>query len=65
MKFYLVIRPSMKGTPIPIYNYTFAETEEAAILKVRLKWGEYDSDIRVRELSQKETDEIVISTNNF
>jgi len=65
MKLYLVIRPSMKGTPIPVYNYTFAETEEEAFKKVRLKWGEYDSDIRAKELSQKETDEIVISTNIF
>ena len=65
MKLYLVIRPSMKGTPIPVYNYTFAKTEEEAISKVRLKWGEYDRDIRAKELSQKETDEIVISTNIF
>jgi hypothetical protein len=55
----------MKDTPIPVYNYTFAKTEEEAISKVRLKWGEYDRDIRAKELSQKETDEIVISTNIF
>lgn len=64
-KFYLVTRPSLKDTYLPMYNYTFAESEEEAISKVRLKWGEYDKDIKVKELSDHEIDTIVIGTNNF
>lgn len=55
----------MKGTTIPVYNYTFAETDEEAISKVRLKWGEYDSDIQVKELSKNEINSLVISTDYF
>lgn len=62
---YLIFRPSMKGTTIPMFYYTFAETEEEAIYKVRFKWGEYDKDIQCRKLKQDEIDELVISTNNF
>lgn len=64
-KIFLVIRPSMKGTSIPIYYYTFAATAEEAILKVRLKWGEYDDDIIARELTEDVKNNLVISTNNF
>lgn len=34
LKFYLVIRPSMKGTKIPVYYYTFATSELEAKLNV-------------------------------
>lgn len=64
-KIFLVIRPSMKDTPIPIYNYTFASNVQEAISKVRLKWGEYDDDIIARELTEDEKNNLVISTNNF
>jgi hypothetical protein len=64
-KMFVVIRPSMKGTSIPVYNFTFAITADEAILKVRIKWGEYDSDIIAKELSEDEMKILVISTNNF
>ena len=64
-KFFLVFRPSMKGTSIPVYNYTFALNTEEAISKVRLKWGEFDSDIVAKELTDDEINVLVISTNDF
>lgn len=64
-KFYLVIRPSMKGTAIPVYYYTFAENEEDAIHKVSLKWGEYDDKSSAKELKGEELDDLVIATDYF
>ncbi len=40
-KLFVVRRPSMEGTKIPTYNYTFADSIEDAISKVRMKYGEY------------------------
>ena len=65
MKFYLVIRPSLRGTTVPVYYYTFAENGDEAIRKISLKWGEYDDKSRAKEIKKEELDEIVIATNNF
>lgn len=65
MKLFVVRRPSMRGTNIPEFNYTFAETDIDAITKVRLKFGEYDNDIVCRELSQIEIEKLVIGTDYY
>lgn len=65
MKLFLVYRPSFIGTLIPVFNYTLALNKTEAIQKVRLKWGEFDSDIVAFELSESELKELVISTNSI
>lgn len=64
-KLFLIRRPSMEGTSIPTFNYTFAENAEDAIIKVRLKYGEYDIDIISKELTSDELDELVIGTDYY
>jgi hypothetical protein len=64
-KLFLVRRPSMRGTSIPEFNYTFAIDSEDAIKKVRLKWGEFDSDIITRELNDEEIEKLVIGTDFY
>lgn len=64
-KLFVAIRPSMEGTPIPTYNYTFADSIEEATSKIRMKYGEYDSDIIVRELRSDEIDSLVIGTDYY
>lgn len=64
-KLFVIRRPSMKGTSIPEFNYTFALDKEEAISKVRLKWGEFDKDIIARELSEKEIESLVIATDYY
>lgn len=64
-KLFFVNRPSMKGTSIPMFYYTFAETPDDAIRRVRLKWGEYDADIKCREVTDKEKKELIIATDYY
>ena len=64
-KLYFVNRPSLKGTTLPQFYYTFGESEEEAVHKVELKWGEYDPKTTARELSESELKELVIATNFF
>ena len=64
-KFYLVVKMPMLGTKLPVYYYTFAESSEAAIKKVDLKWGNMDSNAFARELQEKELETLVIATNNY
>lgn len=63
MKLYLVTRPSLKGTNLPVYNYTFANNEEEAISKVRLTYGEYDKYIFAKRISDEDLEKLVIGTN--
>jgi hypothetical protein len=63
MKLYFVIRPSLRGTTIPVYYYTFAETPEKAIQKVSLRYGEYDNKSRAMEIVGDKLDELVIATD--
>jgi len=65
MKFYLVIRPSLKGTVLPVYYYTFGTDEGDAQRKVEMKWGEFDEKTQVREISGKELDQLVIAIDNY
>ncbi len=65
MKFYLIVRPSMRGTTIPVYYYTFAENEDNAKFKVEMKWGCIDNKTIVKEISGDELNKIVIATDNF
>jgi len=65
MKFYLIFRPSMKGTTIPVYYYTFAKDEQEAKFKVEMKWGELDNKTIIKEIQGEELNKIVIATNNF
>lgn len=65
MNLFFVHRPSLMGTTLPQFYYTFAETEEEAIKKVEHKWCEYDSKTKARKLTDKELNEIVIATNFF
>ena len=65
MKFYFVNRPSLNGTTLPKWYYTFAENEDEAQRKVQFKWGEFDPKTQVREVTGKELEEIVIATNFF
>jgi hypothetical protein len=65
MKLFLVVRPSMRGTSIPVYYYTFAENKDDAIKKVSYKWGEYDDKAIARELTNDEIENLVIATNNY
>ncbi len=60
---YLVRRPAMKGCKIPMFNYTYADNAEAAIKKVRLKYGEYDEDIVATIFNF--TDDVVIGSDYF
>lgn len=55
----------MRGTSIPVYYYTFADTEDEALQKVRMKWGEYDPDARAIELRETEIENLVIATDYF
>lgn len=55
----------MVNTSVPTYNYTFAENEEEAIRKVRLKYGEYDENIVARELTEKEINNLVIGSDYY
>jgi len=64
-KLYLVVRNELKGTPLPVYYYTFAESEEDAIRKVRLKWGEILPKTFAREIKEKELDSLIIATNRY
>jgi hypothetical protein len=67
-KLYLVVRDELKGTPAlwpPVYYYTFAESEEDAIMKVRLKWGEILPKTFAREIKEKDLDSLVIATNHY
>lgn len=64
-KLYLVIRPSMNGTSIPVYYYTFAKAEAEAAYKVHMKWGEFDPKMTIRELKSDELETLVIATNNY
>jgi len=65
MKFYRIFRPSMEGTTIPVYYYTFANDKDDAIHKVQMKWGEYDNKTIARVVDENELDELVIATNYF
>jgi len=60
---YLVRRPSMQGCEIPMFNYTYANSAEDAIKKVRLKYGEYDEDIVATIFNF--TDDMVIGSDYF
>jgi hypothetical protein len=64
-KFYIVVRNELKGTTLPVYNYTFAESEEDAIQKVRLRWGEILDKEFAREITGEELERLVIGTNNY
>lgn len=64
-KLYLVVKPSARGTTIPEYYYTFAGDEEAAILKVDLKWGNMDKNAFAREIQGNQLENLVIATNNY
>lgn len=64
-KLYLVVKSSLRGTTMPVYYYTFAESAEAAILKVDLKWGDMDPRVYARELQQDELETLVIANNNY
>ena len=65
MKLHLVIRPRMKGTPVPQFYYTFAETPEEAIKKVEYKWGDYDEGTTARVLRDVELEELVVGTDFY
>lgn len=62
---YFVYRPSMKGTTVPVFYYTFAKSPEEAIRKVGMKWSEFDEKATAKKLNEKELNELVIATNNF
>jgi hypothetical protein len=65
MRLYLVVRSKFTGTSIPVYYYTFGIDGADALRKVELKWGDYDSNSRVRELSEEEISSIVIATDFY
>lgn len=64
-KLYLVVRNELKGTPIPVYYYTYAKDEEEALTKVTVKWGEYCPKAFAREIKEKDLDSLVIATNHY
>jgi len=53
----------MQGCEIPMFNYTYANSAEDAIKKVRLKYGEYDEDIVATIFNF--TDDMVIGSDYF
>lgn len=65
LKFYQVIRPSFRGTGVPVYYYTFAENELDAQFKVDIKWGGIDDNVQVKELNDDEINNLVIATDYF
>jgi hypothetical protein len=60
-KFYFVHRPNFK----PQYNYTFADSEEEAIKKVEMKYGDIVKYTTAREIKDNYLDEIVIATHDY
>ena len=63
-KLYIVFRPTMVDVEgVPTFNYTYATDEEEAILKVRLKYGEYDEEVIAKEFDFN--DDVVIGSNFF
>jgi len=65
MKFYLVVRPSLKDTTLPVYYYTFAKDESEAQTKIQMKWSEIDDRTIVKEVIGDELDKIVIATDYY
>ena len=65
MRFFLIIRPSLRNTSIPVFSYTFAQSELDARLKVEKKWGIVDEQTMIRELFGGDLNNLVISTNHF
>lgn len=65
MKFYLIIRPSLSNTTIPVFSYTFGKNRDEAIKKVEEKWGIIDEQTIISELLGEDLNNIVISTNHF
>jgi len=65
LKLFFINRPSLKETTVPQFYYTFAKDEEAALLKVSLRWGEYDPKATARELTDKELSDLVVATDNY
>ena len=64
-KLFVVHSPSMRGTPIPEFYYTFANDKDEAISKVEYKWCEMDPKTTARELREDELEKLVISTNFY
>jgi hypothetical protein len=64
-KFYLVMRPSFKGTTMPVYYYTFAKDETEAEFKIGMKWGGIDDKTQVKEIKGDDLKKIVIATDYF
>lgn len=65
MKFYLVFRPSLMGTTLPAFYYTFAKDEKEARHKVEMAYGEFDDRTQVREITGEKLNMLVIGSNSY
>jgi hypothetical protein len=60
MKFYLVTRPSFRGTVLPVRYYTFAADADEAIRKGEIRWDARDERAVALEIAGPDMDDMII-----